>query len=180
MSRVPPAVPVAIRAVVLLAGVALLVLPGELHPAPFLITAAGVLAAVVVPRSVGASLATAGFVIAWVAASGWAVSLPVGRTVAAAAVLYVLQVSAAFAACVPLYADVERAVARRWLLRCAWPVLVAAPVIAFDEALPSQVGTPLAELAGLLGVLLLAAVGFHAVSRRDGPLARIAGRATQR
>jgi hypothetical protein len=180
MSRVPPPVPLAVRAVVLLAGVALLVLPGELHPAPFLITAAGVATAVAVPRTVGASLATGGFVIAWVAASGWAVSLPVGRTVAAAAALYVLQVSAAFAACVPLYADVERAAVRRWLVRCTWPVLLAAPVVAFDEALPSQVGSPVAELAGLLGVLLLAAAGFYAASRREGPLVRIAGRATDR
>jgi hypothetical protein len=176
MTTVPPPLPLAIRAVMVVAGVALLVLPGDLHPAPFAITAAGVIAAVVAPRTVGASLATAGFVIAWVASSGWAVSLPVGRTVVAAAVLYVLQVSAAFAACVPLYARVEHAVVRRWLLRCAWPVLIAAPVIAFDEALPSQVGTPVAELAGLIGVLLLAAAGLYAVRRRRGPLARIAGR----
>jgi hypothetical protein len=167
-----PVAPLAIRAVVLLAGVALLVLPGALHPAPFLITAVGVTAAVVAPRVVGASVATVGFVIAWLAASGWSVSLPVGRTVLAAAVLYALQVTAALAACVPLDAAVVPAVLRRWLLRCCWPLLLAAPVVAFDEALPSQVGTPVAELAGLVGVLLLAAAGVYAVRRgvrRDDP-----------
>jgi hypothetical protein len=166
LKDLPALVPLAIRAVLLLAGVALLVLPGRLHPAPFAITAVGVAAAVVAPRVAGASVATAGFLIAWVAASGWAVSLPVGRTVLAAAVLYVLQVSAAFAACVPLDAEVDRAVVRRWLLRCGWPVLLAAPVVAFDEALPSQAGTPAAELAGLLGVLLLAAGGVYVVRQR--------------
>jgi hypothetical protein len=118
MKDVPTPVPLAIRAVLLLAGVALLVLPGRLHPAPFAITAAGVAAAVVVPRVAGASVATAGFVIAWVAASGWAVSLPVGRTVLAAAVLYVLQVSAAFA---DSSRSTRRCPARSGHPRQSWP-----------------------------------------------------------
>jgi hypothetical protein len=172
-------IPAAIRGTVLLAGAALVVVPGALHPIPFAVTLAGVAAAVVAPRLVGSSLVTAGFVIAWFAAAGWSGTLPVGRTVAAAAALYVLQVSAALAACVPLDAVVEPAVLLRWTRQCLLPVFVAAAVIALDEALPQRTGTAWVELAGLAAVLLLAGAAVHAVRRRDSSIARMDGRAAE-
>jgi hypothetical protein len=162
-------IPVAVRAVVLLTGAALAVLPGALHPVPLVVTAAGVVAAVVLPRTVGASIATIGFVIGWLAAAGWGVSLPVGRTVAAAAVFYVFLVSAALAAAVPLRARVQPAVLAAWLRKCAGPVAAAAVVVAVDETLPQRAGTPWIEFAGLLGVLLLGVAGWYAVRRRVAP-----------
>jgi hypothetical protein len=170
-------IPAAIRAIVLLAGVVLAVVPGAFHPVPFAVTVAGVVAAVVAPRLVGSSLATAGFIIAWFAAAGWSASLPVGRTIAAAAALYVLQVSAALAACVPLDAMVERAVLVRWMRQCVVPVLAAIAVIALDEGLPQRTGAAWIELAGLAAVLLVAGAAVYAVRRRGASIARMDGRA---
>jgi hypothetical protein len=169
--------PVAIRTVVLLAGIALLVLPGALHPVPFVICLVGVAAAVVAPRLVGSLAATAGFVCAWFAAAGWSGNMPIDRTVIAAAALYVLQVSAALAGCVPLDARVEPAVLSRWARQCLLPVIPAAAFIALDESLPQRTGTPWYELAGLLGVLVLAGAGLYAVRRRGAAIARMDGRA---
>jgi hypothetical protein len=170
-------VPAAIRGVVLLAGVALLVLPGTLHPVPFVLTAIGVAGAVAAPRLVGSLVATAGFVFAWLAAAGWSGSMPIDRTVGAAAALYVLQVTAALAACLPLDAQVAPAVLVRWARQCVLPVFGAALFITLDEALPQRTGTPWYELAGLVGVLVLGAAGLYAVRRRGAPIARMDGRA---
>jgi hypothetical protein len=170
-------VPAAIRAVVLLAGIALVLLPGALHPVPFAVTAVGVAAAVVAPRLAGSLFATIGFVFAWLAAAGWSGSMPVDRTIAAAAALYVLQVSAALAACVPIDARVDSAVLIRWGRQCVLPVLAASAFIALDEALPQRTGTAWYELAGLSGVLLVGVAGLYAVRRRDASIARMDGRA---
>jgi hypothetical protein len=172
--------PLAIRGIVVLAGVALLVLPGGVHPIPFIVTVVGVAAAVIAPRTVGASVASAGFVIAWLAAAGWAGTLPVGRTVGAAAALYALQVSATMAGCLPLRARVERAVITRWALRCARPLPIAAALVAVDEALPRQTGTPWIEFAGLLSVVALGAGAVYAVRRRGAPPISMEGRARPR
>ena len=53
------------------------------------------------------------------------------------------------------------------MARCIVPVLAAAALIAVDEALPRQHGTPLVELAGLLAVLCLTAAAAYALRRRD-------------
>ncbi len=71
----------------------------------------------VAPRTVGSLPATVGFVLAWLTASDSAVSLPVARTCIAAVALYVLHVSTALAAAVPLGARVERAAVLAWLRR---------------------------------------------------------------
>ncbi len=159
-------VPLTIRIVTAVAGIALLVLPGALHLAPVLITLAGVVGAVVWPRTVGVVVLSAGFVIGWLAAGGWAHSLPVARTVPAAAALYVAHVSTALAAAVPLGARVERAAVSRWLRGCLWPVLGAAVVVAVDLALPRGSGAAGLEVAGLAGVLLLGGAAVWAVRRR--------------
>jgi hypothetical protein len=159
-------VPLAIRAVVLICGIALLLLPGALHPVPVLITAVGLVAALVAPRTVGVTVLSVGFVVAWLGAAGWAHSLPVARTIPAAAALYVAHVSTALAAATPIQARVERAVIVRWLRSCVWPVLGAAALIAADEALPERTGAAWVEIAGLVAVLLFAAAAVVAVRRR--------------
>lgn len=168
----------ALRAVIVLSGVALLLLPGALHPVPFVLTTAGVLLAVATPRLAGSALATVGFLAAWLAAAGWDGSMATWRAVAAAAALYVLQVSAALAAGVPLHARVSKEVVLRWLRGCAVPVLLAAAFITLDVMLPRRSGTPWLELTGLVGVLLVAVAGVYAVRRRGAPIARMDGRAT--
>lgn len=159
-------VPLAIRAIVAVAGVALLLLPGALHPVPFAITLIGLVAAVGWPRTVGVGVLSAGFVIGWLAAGGWSHGLPVVRTVAAAAALYAAHLSTALAAAAPLGARVERAAVLRMLRGCPWPVLGGGLVIAVDLALPSRTGTAALEVAGLAGVLLLGGAAVWAVRRR--------------
>ncbi len=172
--------PLAIRGVVALAGVALTLLPGQLHPVPVAVTVAGVLAAVAAPRSMGSALASGGFVAGWLAAGGWDAAPSVGRTVAAAAALYVLHVSTALAGVVPIGARVQPEAVRRWLLPCVPALAVAVAVIAVDEAVPSRTGSPWVEFAGLVGLLVLAAATIYAVRRRAAPTAKMAGRAAER
>jgi hypothetical protein len=159
-------VPLAVRAVVLVCGIALLLLPGALHPVPVLITAVGIVAAVAAPRTVGVSVLSVGFVIGWLGAAGWAHGLPAARTVPAAAVLYVAHVSTALAAATPIRARVDRAVVLRWVRSCAWPLLAAALLVAVDEALPERTGGAWIEIAGLVALLLFAAAAVVAVRRR--------------
>lgn len=159
-------VPLAVRIVIALGGVGLLILPGAAHPLPFALTLAGGVAAVVAPRLVGSSLVSVGFVLAWLAADGWTVSQPITRTVVAAAVLYVVHVSTALAACMPVDARVDPAVLSGWLRRCGLPVLVAGAVIAVDEALPVRSGSSWFEVAGLIGVVLVGGAAVYAVRRR--------------
>jgi hypothetical protein len=169
--------PVSVRLVILLCGVALTALPGSVSVVPAVITVVGTVLAVTAPRLAGSSVASAGFVLAWLSATGWHDTAPMGRTIAAAAVLYVLHVSAALAACVPMKARVEPGVIGRWVARCTVPVLAAAALIGLDYAVPRQRGTPLFELAGLVAVLCLTAAVAYALRRRALPLAKMAGRA---
>ncbi len=168
MTRVA-AIPVAIRVVAAIAGLVLVLAPGNLSPFPVVLTVLGVGAAVALPRTVGSLPATVGFVIAWLAASDWTVSLPVARTVIAAAALYVLQLSTAFAAAAPIAARIERSLVVVWLRRSAGPALTAALLIAVDEALPQQSGSPWIEFGALVVVLALAGLAGYAVLRRREP-----------
>jgi hypothetical protein len=180
MKTVAPA-PLAIRAVIVLAGLALVLLPGELHPAPALVTAAGALAAAAAPRSVGSLLATGGFVAGWLAAGGWDAAPSVAHSVAAAAALYVLHLATALAAAVPLDVRLEPSIVRNWLLpHTALVLAIAAAVIAVDTAVPSRSGSPWVEFAGLAGLLALGAATIYAVRRRAAPTAKMAGRASER
>jgi hypothetical protein len=157
--------PIAIRAVVLLAGIALVVLPGSLHPVPVLITLVGLAGALFDPRTIGVSVLSIGFVIGWVAADGWTHALPIARTVPAAAALYVAHVSTALAAAAPLRAGVDPAALRHWLHGCVWPVLAGAAIVAADEALPERTGTAWVEVAGLAALTVFAGAAVHAVRR---------------
>lgn len=159
-------VPVAIRAVVLICGLALLFLPGALHPVPVLVTAVGLVAALVAPRTVGVSVLSLGFVAGWLGAAGWAHALPIARTIPAAVALYVAHVSTALAAATPVGARIEPDVIIRWLRGCAWPVLTAAVLVAVDAALPERTGSAWVEIAGLVVLLLFAAAAVVAVRRR--------------
>ncbi len=158
--------PLAIRAVVLIAGIALVVLPGSLHPVPVLITLVGLAGALFDPRTIGVSVLSIGFVIAWLAADGWTHALPVARTVPAAAALYVAHVSTAFAAAAPVRAKIDPAALRHWLRGCIWPVLAGAAIIAVDEVLPERTGSVWVEVAGLAGLMVFAGVAVRAVRRR--------------
>lgn len=157
------------RCLVLLAGLTLVLLLPGLPPAPVALTALGVALALAAPRLVGSTVASAGFVVGWLAGSGWDDgSVPLWRTLAAAAALYLLHAATSLSACVPLGASVDAGVFRGWAARSLLPVGCAAVIVALDEAVPRAHGTVLTELAGLIGVVVLAAVvAVVAAARRS-------------
>jgi hypothetical protein len=168
MKRLPrPApVPLAVRAIVLIAGVVLAVVPQRITTAGVVAVLLAVVIGLFAPRGVGSTLASAVFVLVWVVATGWGDVPSVARTVTAAAALYVLHSGSALAACLRVDADVSRDVVTRWLRRSALPAALAAVVVVGDEALPRQDGAAALELVGLVGVVLLAVGVGLAVLRR--------------
>jgi hypothetical protein len=118
----------------------------------------GVVLAATVPTRIGATVAMAGFVLAWTTAYGWHVTPSVPRTVCAAAALYALHTTASLAGFLPLNARADIGVLRRYALRCIPVVIGSAAIIAISYALPRFAGSALIELAGLVGVLAVVAV----------------------
>lgn len=170
---------VAVRGTVLLAGLALVLLP---PPHSYVLTGlsvVGVLAAVAAPEVVGSGPASIAFVIDWLTATGWHDQPGLARTIAAGVALYVLHVSTSLAACLPVGVRVGAGVVRAWVSHCALPVAAAALIVAIDLALPRRSGTALAELAGLVGVVAVAAAVAAAVRHRRPVLDKMAGRATE-
>jgi hypothetical protein len=163
----PAPVPLAVRVVVLVAGVLLAVVPERITTSGVIAVLAGVVLGLLAPRGIGSTVASAVFVLVWVVATGWGEVPSVPRTVAAAAALYVLHTGLALTACLPLEADVSRGVVVGWLRRSVVPLALAAAVIGVDEALPRQQGAAALELIGLVGVVLLAGGLWLAVLHRD-------------
>ena len=168
MSRSDSVASLAVRAAVVLTGAALVVVPAPLDSAGVLLTSVGVLLACVWPREIGSTVASAGFVIAWVEATGWNRIPSVPHTVAAAGVLYLFHLSCGLAAWVPIGARVEGAVVRQYLSRSVLPIGVAAAVIAIDLVLPNSSGSALIELVGLIGVLGAAGAVAYLLRAREG------------
>jgi hypothetical protein len=155
--RVRP-LPLAVRGAIVVAGVLGLVATGAPHPLPVLVTVLGVLLAAGAPARFGSWLAVAGLVIAWLAATGWHGAPADWRIVAAALALYVVHTATGLAAFLPLGATAEPVVVMRWARRCGLPVALAAVVVAVDLALPRHTGSPLFELGGLAGAVLVVGV----------------------
>lgn len=161
----PTAGPALLRATVPIAAVVLMATPERPNAIASVIAGIGVLGALAWPDRIGAGTVTAGFVLAWMSASGWHGEPSLVRTVIAAAALYVLHTATALAAVTPLTARVAPAVllavGRRSLLVAA----VATAVIAADYALAERRGSPLLEVIGLLAALGLAAVPLRRALR---------------
>ena len=129
--------PLAIRVVVLIAGIALLVLPGALHPVPVLITLVGLVGALVSTAHVGVGVLSDGFVIGWLAAAG-------GRTACRSPAPCPPPLRSTSRTCRPRSPRPPRSVrgsirprCRAGCAACLWPVLGAAPsIIAVDVVLP--------------------------------------------
>jgi hypothetical protein len=152
----------AVRGGVLVTGAALVLVPTPLYAAGAMLTIAGVVLATVWPREIGSTLASAGFVLAWIEATGWHRVPSAQHTIAAAAALYLVQLSCGLAAWVPIGAQVEWAAISRYLARSAAPIVAAAAFIAVDLAVPTTSGSALVELIGLLGILgVVAAVMYQ-------------------
>jgi hypothetical protein len=166
----PALTPTLVRLGVLLAGVAAIAVQPHLHTMPTLVIVLGVLLAVAAPERAGATVAMAGFVLAWTTAYGWHVTPSAPRTLCAAAALYLLHATSSLAGVVPLDARVDLGVVRRYALRCVPVVLGAAVLIGINYAVPRFSGSALVELAGLVGVLaVLAIAGWLLLGDRAKP-----------
>ncbi|MEO6503112.1 MAG: hypothetical protein ABIQ09_14545 [Jatrophihabitantaceae bacterium] len=153
-----PSAGLAVRLVILVAGVAVLVIPAEHHPAWTLLTVAGVLVAAGSPDRVGAGLALGSAIGGWLAAYGWHGTPPLAATAAFALALYLLHTSTALAAAVPLGVRLRGPVLRRWLRRCSVELAVAAALAAASYGLGRPGGASGLQLLGLLGVLVLVGI----------------------
>lgn len=147
-----------VRLVVVLAGLAVLVVPAEHDPVWTTLTVVGVLVAVGSPRQGGAGLALGGGIGSWFAAYGWDASPPPAHIVAFALALYLLHTSTALAAAVPLGVRLRAEVPRRWLWRCLVELTVAGVLGAASYGLVRTSTSSALVLLGLAGVLLLVGV----------------------
>jgi hypothetical protein len=148
----------AVRVAIVLAGIAVIVLPG--HPRPFIVivTACGVAVAVTSPARAGAAVAIGGAIAGWLAAQGWHGSPSVLRTVSFALALYVLNSSTALAAAVPLSSRLHPRVALRWARRCLLVLAISAVFVTFNYSLDELAGSGVLIVAGLLGTIAVTAV----------------------
>lgn len=138
-------------AVILLAAAATAVIPA---PSGLTITfvVVGTLIAAAAPSFAGALVVVIAEVLGWTAAYGSDAFPPVGRTVAFAALLYLLHAATSLAASVPLEASVERAVLLRWMTGCipALGCTIAAGIAV--SLLGRSSGSPTLDIVGLAAV----------------------------
>jgi len=157
-----------VRLVILLAGLALLLIPATPGLAWSLLLAAGVLVAVGSPDQGGAGLALGAAVGSWFAAYGWHGTPPLAGTAAFAVALYLLHTATALAAAVPLTAQLRVSVLSRWVRRCLVELAVAAALAAASYGLGRPGGSSVLQLLGLAGVLVLIGVPVLLAHRSRG------------
>lgn len=146
----------AVRLVVLLAGLAVLLIPGEHRVIPFSAVLLGIAVAVISPDRGGPALAVAAGIGGWFARYGVHGSPPVIRVLCFSFALYLLLSATALAAAVPLTARLDGQAARRWALRwlgyAGAAGVFAALSYGIDASLEGYGSYPI-ELAGLVGAV---------------------------
>lgn|GEM_PF-2692393 len=158
----------AVRAVTVLAGLAVLTIPAAHDPVWTALTVLGVLVAVGSPGQGGAGLALGSAVGGWFAAYGAHGSPPLAATAGYALALYLIHTSTALAAAVPLGVPMHTVVLTRWLRRCLLELAVAAGLVAASYALGRPGSSSTLLLLGLLGVLVLVGVPVLLLHRSHG------------
>jgi hypothetical protein len=127
-----------------------------LIPSPSGITVAfvivGTVLAATAPSFAGALVVLIAEVLGWTSAYGSDAFPPIGRTVAFAALLYLLHAVTSLAASVPTEATVEGAVLLRWAVACvpALACTIAAGVVI--ALLGRSSGSPALDIVGLAAV----------------------------
>ncbi|HET6210339.1 MAG TPA: hypothetical protein VFD94_08150 [Jatrophihabitans sp.] len=146
----------AVRLVVLLAGLAVLLIPGEHRTIPIAAVVVGIAIAVLSPDRGGPAFAVAAGIGGWFAGFGVHGSPPALRVLGFAFALYLLLSSTALAAAVPLTARLERRAALRWALRWLGYAGVAGLFAAISYGIDASIegyGSYPVELAGLAGAV---------------------------
>lgn len=167
MSERPSASAVGIRvAVIVFAAAATSIIPA---PSGLTITfvVVGTVAAAAAPSFAGALIVVIAEVLGWTSAYGTDAFPPVGRTVAFAALLYLLHAATSLAASVPIEANVESAVLLRWSAGCI-PALGCAVAAGIAVSLLGRSsGSPTLDVVGLAAVAVaLAGLVWIARSRQ--------------
>lgn len=152
-----PVAGLAVRAVTVLAGLAVLEIQANRNPVWTVAVVLGVLVAVASPGQGGAGLALGGAIGGWFAAY-WDATPSLATTAGYALALYAIHTSTALAAAVPVGIPVRAPVFLRWLRRCLVELAVAAALVAVSYGIGRPGGSHALELLGLLGVLVLAGV----------------------
>jgi hypothetical protein len=147
-----------VRVAIALAGIAVIVLPGNPKLLIVMVTACGVAIAATSPARAGADVAMGGAIAGWLASDGWHGSPSVLRAVSFAFALYVLHSSTALAAAVPLSSRLQPRVALRWARRCLLVLAISAVFAAFNYSLDELAGSGVLTVAGLLGAIAVTAV----------------------
>lgn len=140
-------------AVIVLAAAAAAVIPS---PSSLTITFVliGTAIAAAVPSFAGAIVVVIAEVLGWTSAYGSDAFPPIGRTVAFAALLYLLHAATSLAASVPLEANVQPAVLVRWSTGCI-PALGATIAAGVGVSLLGRSsGSPMLDIVGLAAVAI--------------------------
>jgi hypothetical protein len=117
----------------------------------------GTVLAATVPTFAGALLVLIAEVLGWTSAYGSDSFPPIGRTVAFAALLYLVHAATSLAASVPSEATVERAVLVRWAVACV-PALICTIAAGVAVALLGRSsGSPALDIVGLSAVAIVLA-----------------------
>jgi hypothetical protein len=146
----------AVRLVVVAAGLAVLLIPAHHRSVLVLAMLTGIAIAAASPDRGGPALAVAAAIAGWFAGSGMHGSPSAVRVLSFALALYLLLSSTALAAAVPLTARLEGRAARRWTLRWLLHVAVAGVFAAASYGIEAGLegyGSYQVELAGLLGAV---------------------------
>jgi hypothetical protein len=158
----------AVRVVIVLAGLALLAIPEGPGLAWRVLVTAGVLVAVASPDQGGAGLALGAAIGSWFAAYGRHGTPPLAATAGFAVALYLLHTATALAAAVPLTSQLRRRVLSRWLRRCLVELAVAAVLAAASYGIGRLHSSSVLQLLGLLGVLVLIGIPVLLLHRSRG------------
>jgi hypothetical protein len=158
----------AVRLVVLLAGLAVLLIPGEHRLIPIGAVLLGIAIAVISPERGGPALAVAAGIGGWFARYGVHGSPPVLRVLGFGLALYLLVSATALAAAVPLTSRLDGQAARRWALRWLGYVGVAGVFAALSYGIDASLegyGSYPIELAGLVGAVAVVGCAVWLFSR---------------
>jgi hypothetical protein len=158
----------AVRLVVVLAGLAVLVIPAHHRAVLELALLIGIAIAAASPERGGPALALAAGIAGWFAGSGVHGSPSVVRVLAFALAMYLLLSSTALAGAVPLTSQLESRAALRWSVRWLLNVAVAGVFTAASYGIGAGLegyGSSQVELLGLLGAVAVVGCAVWLFSR---------------
>jgi len=158
-----------VRLIQVAAGFVVLALPAHHITWAVVVLLVGLLVAVVSPARNGQALVLIGAVLTWVDLTHSHDHPPAVRVLLFALALFALQSATTLAATVPMACQLRPDAWQHWLRRCAMTLAISAPLIGvvyLIDAITAGVTSDLLQFIGLVGVLLVVAVGTTWFTRR--------------